>query len=54
LAATGRKHDLSLTLIAQGVAGEIGIHASIRRNLNTNFYGKIHPLDATGQGGAKE
>lgn len=54
LAATGRKHELSLTLIAQGVAGEIGIHASIRRNLNTNFYGKIHPLDATGQGGAKE
>lgn len=54
LAALGRKHDLNLTLVAQGIAGEIGINAAIRRNLNTNFYGRLHPLDAAGEGGAKD
>lgn len=54
LAALGRKHSLNLTLIAQGIAGEIGINAAVRRNLNTNFYGRLHPLDAAGQGGAKD
>jgi len=53
LAALGRKHRLNLTLIAQGIAGEIGINAAVRRNLNTNFYGRLHPLDVT-QGGAKD
>ena len=54
LAALGRKHRLNITLIAQGITGEIGINAAIRRNLNTNFYGRLHPLDAAGEGGAKE
>lgn len=54
LAALGRKHNLNLTLIAQGIAGEIGINAAVRRNLNTNFYGRLHPLDAAGEGGAKD
>ena len=54
LVALGRKHHLNVTLIAQGIAGEIGINAAIRRNLNTNFYGRLHPLDAAGEGGAKE
>ncbi|RDD53622.1 MAG: DUF87 domain-containing protein [Candidatus Korarchaeota archaeon NZ13-K] len=54
LAALGRKHDLNLTLVAQGVAGEIGINAAIRRNLNTNFYGRLHPLDAAGEGSARD
>ncbi|MEM1983890.1 MAG: DUF87 domain-containing protein [Candidatus Korarchaeum sp.] len=54
LAALGRKHDLNLTLVAQGVAGEIGVNAAIRRNLNTNFYGRLHPLDAAGEGGARD
>lgn len=54
LAALGRKHELNLTLVAQGIAGEIGINAAIRRNLNTNFYGRLHPLDASGEGGAKD
>jgi DNA helicase HerA-like ATPase len=54
LAALGRKRRLSLTLIAQGVKGEIGVNASVRRNLNTHFFGRIHPLDAGGEGGASE
>jgi len=54
LAALGRKHKLNLTLLSQGVAGDIGVNAAIRRNLNTNFYGRLHPLDVVGQGGAKE
>jgi DNA helicase HerA-like ATPase len=54
LAALGRKHKLNLTLIAQGIAGEIGINAAVRRNLNTNFYGRLHPLDASSQGGARD
>ena len=31
--------------LSQGIAGEIGINAAVRRNLNTQFIGKIHPLD---------
>ena len=54
LAALGRKRMLNLTLIAQGIRGEIGINASVRRNLNTHFFGRIHPLDAGGEGGAAE
>jgi len=54
LAALGRKRMLSLTLIAQGIRGEIGINAAVRRNLNTHFFGRIHPLDAAGEGGAQE
>ncbi|MEM4649814.1 MAG: ATP-binding protein [Candidatus Bathyarchaeia archaeon] len=54
LAALGRKRMLNLTLIAQGVKGEIGINAAVRRNLNTHFFGRIHPLDAGGEGGASE
>ncbi|MGQ9469393.1 MAG: helicase HerA domain-containing protein [Nitrososphaerales archaeon] len=45
LCALGRKHRLSVTIIAQGMAGDIGINAAIRRNLNTHFIGQIHPLD---------
>ncbi|MEM1525026.1 MAG: ATP-binding protein [Nitrososphaerales archaeon] len=54
LAALGRKRMLNLTLIAQGIKGEIGINAAVRRNLNTQFFGRIHPLDAGGEGGASE
>lgn len=54
LAALGRKRKLSITLISQGIRGEIGINASVRRNLNTHFFGRIHPLDASGEGGALE
>ncbi|MEM1922275.1 MAG: ATP-binding protein [Nitrososphaerota archaeon] len=46
LAALGRSYGLSLTLVSQGIAGEIGINAAVRRNLNTLFIGRIHPLDA--------
>ncbi len=54
LTALGRKRMLNLTLIAQGIKGEIGINAAVRRNLNTHFFGRIHPLDAGGEGGASE
>jgi len=54
LAALGRKRMLNLTLIAQGIKGEIGVNAAVRRNLNTHFFGRIHPLDASGEGGASE
>lgn len=54
IAALGRKRKLCLVLIAQGIKGEIGINASVRRNLNTQFFGRIHPLDAGGEGGASE
>jgi hypothetical protein len=47
LATLGRKHKLNLTLIVQGIVGEIGINAVVRRNLHTNFYGRLHPLDAS-------
>jgi hypothetical protein len=45
LCATGRKHELCMVLISQGIAGDIGINAAVRRNLNTQFIGQIHPLD---------
>lgn len=45
LCALGRSYNLSIVLLSQGIAGEIGINAAIRRNLNTQFIGKIHPLD---------
>jgi len=45
LCALGRSYGLSVVLLSQGIAGEIGINASVRRNLNTQFIGKIHPLD---------
>lgn len=54
LAALGRKRMLNLTLISQGIKGEIGVNAAVRRNLNTHFFGRIHPLDASGEGGASE
>lgn len=43
--ALGRTHKLCVCLLSQGIAGEIGINAAVRRNLNTQFVGKIHPLD---------
>ena len=45
LCALGRSYELSVVLLSQGIAGEIGINAAVRRNLNTQFIGKIHPLD---------
>jgi hypothetical protein len=45
LCALGRKHQLCMTLISQGISGDIGINAAVRRNLNTVFFGSIHPLD---------
>jgi hypothetical protein len=45
LTATGRKHKLSFVLVSQGLAGEIGVDASVRRNLNTHFIGRIMPQD---------
>lgn len=45
LCALGRSYELSIVLLAQGIAGEIGINAAVRRNLNTQFIGKIDPLD---------
>lgn len=45
LCALGRKHRLCMVLISQGMAGEIGINAAVRRNINTWFIGQIHPLD---------
>jgi hypothetical protein len=45
LCALGRTAKLSVVLLSQGIAGEIGINAAVRRNLNTQFIGKIHPLD---------
>jgi len=45
LCALGRSYHLAIVILSQGIAGEIGINASIRRNLNTQFIGKIHPLD---------
>jgi hypothetical protein len=45
LCALGRSYHLSIVILSQGIAGEIGINAAIRRNLNTQFIGKIHPLD---------
>jgi hypothetical protein len=45
LCALGRSYALCVVLLSQGIAGEIGINAAVRRNLNTQFIGKIHPLD---------
>lgn len=45
LCALGRKRGLCIVLLSQGMAGEIGINAAVRRNLNTLFIGQIHPLD---------
>jgi len=45
LCALGRTYGMSVILLSQGIAGEIGINAAVRRNLNTQFIGKIHPLD---------
>lgn len=45
LCALGRKHQLSMVLVSQGISGDIGINAGVRRNLNTVFFGSIHPLD---------
>jgi hypothetical protein len=45
LCALGRSYELWVVLLSQGIAGEIGINAAVRRNLNTQFIGKIHPLD---------
>jgi hypothetical protein len=45
LCALGRSYSLSVILLSQGIAGEIGINAAIRRNLNTQFIGKLNPLD---------
>jgi hypothetical protein len=45
LCALGRKHKLSVVMLSQGISGDIGINASVRRNLNTQFFGRIHPLD---------
>ncbi|MCW4045408.1 MAG: DUF87 domain-containing protein [Candidatus Bathyarchaeota archaeon] len=45
LCALGRSYRLSVVLLSQGIAGEIGINAAIRRNLNTQFIGKLNPLD---------
>jgi hypothetical protein len=36
---------MCVVLLSQGMAGEIGINAAVRRNLNTLFIGQIHPLD---------
>lgn len=45
LCALGRSYNLAIILLSQGIAGEIGINAAIRRNLNTQFIGKLNPLD---------
>jgi hypothetical protein len=45
LCALGRSYNLAIILLSQGIAGEVGINAAIRRNLNTQFIGKLNPLD---------
>lgn len=45
LCALGRSYHLAIVLLSQGMAGDIGINASVRRNLNTQFIGKLYPLD---------
>ena len=45
MCALGRSYGLSIVLLSQGMAGEIGLNAAVRRNLNTQFIGRIHPLD---------
>ena len=34
-----------MVIVSQGMAGAIGISPAVRRNLNTQFIGKLHPLD---------
>lgn len=45
LCGLGRSYELPIIILSQGMAGDIGVDAAIRRNLNTQFIGKIHPLD---------
>ncbi len=45
LCALGRSYKLAIVIVSQGMAGAIGIDAAVRRNLNTQFIGRIHPLD---------
>jgi len=45
LCALGRSYGLAIVLLSQGMAGEIGLNSAVRRNLNTQFIGRIHPLD---------
>ena len=45
LCALGRAYRLALVIVSQGMAGAIGISPAVRRNLNTQFIGKLHPLD---------
>ncbi|MCD6480090.1 ATP-binding protein [Candidatus Bathyarchaeota archaeon] len=45
LCALGRSYQLPIILLSQGIMGEIGINAAVRRNINTWFVGKVHPLD---------
>ena len=47
LCALGRSYELPVVLLSQGMAGDIGINAAVRRNINTWFIGKVHPLDRT-------
>ena len=45
LCALGRSYGLPVVVISQGMKGDIGINAAVRRNINTWFIGKVHPLD---------
>lgn len=45
LCALGRAYRLAIVMVSQGMAGAIGISPAVRRNLNTQFIGKLHPLD---------
>jgi len=45
LCALGRAYKLAIVIVSQGMAGAIGISPAVRRNLNTQFMGKLHPLD---------
>lgn len=45
LCALGRSYELPIIILSQGMAGDIGINAAVRRNINTWFIGKVHPLD---------
>ena len=45
LCATGRSADLAIVIASQGVAGEVGLNAAVRRNLNTSFIGRIGASD---------
>ena len=45
LCALGRAYKLTIVIVSQGMAGAIGISPAVRRNLNTQFIGKLHPLD---------